>query len=106
MWQIFERLLYDVMFDFLLENNLLSPKQSEFRPGDSCINQFLSINHHILNAFYKGLELRGIFCDISEALVKIWHNELLFKLCKNGINGDNMNILELPLQQKAKLFLG
>ena len=26
------------MFDLFLEKNLLSPKQSGFRPGESCIN--------------------------------------------------------------------
>ena len=37
--KIFKRLLYDIMFDFYSQNNLLTPKQSEFRPpDDSCIN--------------------------------------------------------------------
>ena len=49
--KIFERLLYNEMLDFFLENDLISPKQSGFRPGDSCINQLLSINHKILSAF-------------------------------------------------------
>ena len=49
--KIFERLLYNEMLNFFLENDLISPKQSGFRPGDSCINQLLSINHEILSAF-------------------------------------------------------
>ena len=40
--KIFEHLLYGIMFDFISKNNLLSPNQSEFGPGDSCINQLLS----------------------------------------------------------------
>ena len=55
--KIFERLLYNEMLNFFLENDLISPKQSGFRPGDSCINQLLSINHEILSAFDKGLEV-------------------------------------------------
>ena len=43
--KIFERLTYDVMYDFLTENDLLSLNQSGFRSGDCCINQLLSINH-------------------------------------------------------------
>ena len=65
---IFERLIYNVMYDFLTENDLLSPNHSGFRSGDSCINQLLSINHEILNAFDKGLEVREIFLDISKVL--------------------------------------
>ena len=68
------------MYDFLTENDLLSPNQSGFRSGDSCINQLLSINHETLNAFDKGLEVSGIFLDISKAFDKVWHNGLIFKL--------------------------
>ena len=68
--KIFESLIYEVMYDFLTENNLLSPNQSGFRSGDSCINQFLSINHEILNAFDKVLEVRGIFLHILKVLTR------------------------------------
>ena len=59
------------MYDFLTENYLFSQNQSEFRSGGSCINQLLSINHEILNVFDKGLEVRGIFLDISKAFDKV-----------------------------------
>ena len=55
--KIFERLPYNEVLKFFLENDLISPKQSGFRPGDSCINQLLSINHEILSAFNIGLEV-------------------------------------------------
>ena len=67
----FEHLIYNVIYGFLSDNNLLSPNQSGFRSGDSCINQLVSINHEILNALYKGLEVRGIFLDISKAFDEV-----------------------------------
>ena len=81
------------MYDFLTENNLFSLNQSRFRSGDSCINQLLSINHKIVNAFYKGLEVRGIFLDISKAFDNVDHDGLIFKLRQNGISGNIINIL-------------
>ena len=69
--KIFERLICNVMYDFLTANNLISPNQSGFRSGDSCINQLFSINHEILNAFDKRLKVRGIFLDISKAFDKV-----------------------------------
>ena len=42
---IFERLIYNDMYNFRSDNKLLSPNQSGFRSGDPCINQLLSINH-------------------------------------------------------------
>ena len=104
--KIFERLIYNVMYDFLTENDLLSPNQSGFRSGDSCINQLLSINHEILNAFDKGLEVRGIFFDISKAFDKVWHDGPIFKLRQNGISGNNTNILHNFLRKtKQRVFL-
>ena len=79
---------------FFSKNNLLSPNQSGFRPGDSCINQLLSINHEILSAFDMGLEVCRIFLDISKAFDKVWHDGLIFKLRQNGICGEMINILE------------
>ena len=73
------------MFDFFSKNNPLSPSQSEFIPGDSCINQLLLINHEILSAF--DLKVRGIFLDISKAFDRVWHDGLVFKLRQNGISG-------------------
>ena len=69
--KIFEHLIYNVIYDFLTKNNLLCPNQSGFRSGDSCMNQLLSINHEILNAFGKGLEVCGIFLEISKAFDKL-----------------------------------
>ena len=100
--KIFERLIYNVMYDSLTENDLLSPNQSGFRSGDSCINQLLSINHEILNAFDKGLEVRGIFLDISKAFGKAWHDGLIFKLRQNGISGDIINILQDFLRNRKQ----
>ena len=43
----FDRLIYNEIFTFFTENNLISPNQSGFRPGNSCINQLLTITHEI-----------------------------------------------------------
>ena len=49
--KIFDRIIYDNMLKYFLDNNLISPKQSGFRPGDSCINQLLSITHDVSTSF-------------------------------------------------------
>ena len=69
--KVFERLLYYTKFDFVAKNNLLCSNQSGFRPGDSRINQLLLINHEILSAFDMGLEVHGIFIDISKGFNKV-----------------------------------
>ena len=73
------------MLKYFLDNNLVSPKQSGFRPGDSCINQLLSITPDIFTSFDKALEVRGVFLDISKAFDKVWHDGHIYKLKQNGI---------------------
>ena len=80
--KIFERILYNNMYELFTENNLISRNQSGFKPGDSCINQLLSITHVIYKSFDNGLGVRSIFLDISEASDKIWDQGLLHKLKK------------------------
>ena len=67
----FERLIFDEMLSFLLENNLVSSNQSGLKPGDPCINQLLSIKHEIFHSFDKGFEVRSTFLDISKAFDKV-----------------------------------
>ena len=90
--KIFERIIYNQTFKFFLENELISPNQSGFKPGDSCVNQLLSISHQIHQSLDENLEVRGIFLDISKAFDRVWHDGLVFKLKQNGISG---NLLEL-----------
>ena len=92
--KIFERLLYDRIFEVFIENNLISKIQSGFRPGDSCINQLVSIAHEIYQSFdLSSLEVRAVFLDISKAFNKIWHKGLIFKLRQNGISDKILNIV-------------
>ena len=86
--KVFERLLYNKIFSFFSENDLISPKQSGFRPGDSCTNQLLSIAHEIFSVFDDCHEVRGVLLDISKAFDRVWHERWLFKLQQYGISGE------------------
>ena len=82
----FETNTFDNVYNFLIENNLLSPNQSGYRPADSTINKLFSITTEIYEAFENGAEIRASFVDISKAFVKVWHEGLPFKLKTNGID--------------------
>ena len=51
--KIFEKILFDSIYLYLHSNMLLSKNQSGFRPGDSTINQLLSITHDKYTSFEK-----------------------------------------------------
>ena len=88
--KIFDRLLYDSMFKFFTENNLISLHQSGVKPGD---NQLLSITHQIFKSLDNGHEVRSVFLDMSKAFDKVWHKGLIFKLKQNGISSNLLSTL-------------
>ena len=55
--KFFERIIYNNIFEYLTANKLISDNQSGFKPGDSCINQLLSITHEIYHSSDNGLEI-------------------------------------------------
>ena len=87
--KIFKRLLYNSMFEFFMENTLISPNQW----GDSCINQLLPITHEIYKSFDDISEVRGVFLVVSKAFDKMWRSDLIYKLKQNCIAENLLNIL-------------
>ena len=45
--KIFEKIIFNRIYNFLIEEELLNPNQSGFRPSDSCINQLLAITQNL-----------------------------------------------------------
>ena len=102
--KIFEKLIFNEMFKFFIENELISPNQSGFKPGDSCINQLLTITHEIYKSFDEGSEVSGVFLDISKAFDKVSNEGLIFKLKQNGISGSLLNLLCDFLRNRKQIF--
>ena len=70
--KIFERLIFNSLFEYFKEHNLLSPHQSGFQANYSCVKQLLSIVHDISTAFdaYPTLE-SGFFFLYLKAFDKV-----------------------------------
>ena len=85
--KIFDKLIFNEKFKFFIENDLVSPNEFVFKPGDSFINQFLSITHDISKSFDCGCEARGVFLDFWKAFDKVWHDGIICKLEQNDISG-------------------
>ena len=88
--------MFDAIYEFLCENQLLTPSQSGFRQGDSTVNQLLSITHKIYSAYEEFLsrETRAVFLDISKAFDKVWHDGLLLKLKSYDISGCLLTVIK------------
>ena len=91
---LFNSVEFNSVYNFLNQNDLISPAQSDFKPGDFCINQLLSITHKIYRLMDEGYEIRGVFLDLMKGFDKVWREGLVFKLKQNGMSGNLVNILK------------
>ena len=71
MGKYFKGYFFNELFDFFLGNNLISHNQSGFKPGDSWINQLLSLTYEPVTSFDEGHEVRNVLLDISKAFDKV-----------------------------------
>ena len=80
--KVFEKIIFNSLFEFLDTSKLLNKNQSVFHPSDSCVHQLLSVTHEIYKAFNANpsLEVRGAFLDLSKAFERVWHEGLIYKL--------------------------
>ena len=102
--KIFEKIIFNHLYNFFNTNNLITNKQSGFRPGDSTINQLLDLVDSIHQSFdaYPTLEVRAVFMDISKAFDKVWHDGLIFKLKQNGVSGSLLKLFEDYLSNRKQ----
>ena len=47
--EMFEKTVFNSLFEYLEDKKLLTCNQSGFWPGDSCVHQLLSITHEVYN---------------------------------------------------------
>ena len=86
--KLFEKLVFKYLYNHLQDTNLLSSLQSGFIPGDSTVNQLAYLYHMFTEALDAGKEVGTVFCDISKAFDRVWHEGLIYKLKAAGVSGD------------------
>ena len=102
--KILEKLVYDSLYSHLVSHDLLNPNQSGFRPGDSTVNQLISITHSIYKAFdcNSPLDVRSVYLDISKAFDRVWHDGLIYKLKRCGVSGKLLSLLQSFLMDRKQ----
>ena len=80
-----EWIIFKQVFNFFVDNNIITKWQSGFVPGDSTIKQLVSICHFFAETLDSKKAIRCVSCDISSAFDRVWHRGLLYKLECAGI---------------------
>ena len=105
--KLFERLIFNFLYQFIEEHNLLSIHQSGCHSNDSCINQLLFIARTLYKAFdaYSSLDARGVFLDMSKAFDKVWHEGLIYKLKSMGVSDSLLKLFQSFLTNRFQRVL-
>jgi hypothetical protein len=98
--KILERIVFKHLYNYIRDNHLISPHQSGFQPGDSTVNQLSFLYHTFCEALDKKKDVHIVFCDISKAFDRVWHDGLLYKLKKFGIYGSLLQWLASYLSDR------
>ena len=100
MSKILEKIVYRRLYEYLMDNNLLTQHNSGFKKNDSTINQLLKIIHQIYQDVNDGNDTCLVFLDVSKAFDKVWHEGLLFKINQMGITGSLLDWLQSYISER------
>ena len=100
--KIFERVIYNRLYNYLTSNKLLYKKQFGFQKNCSTEHAILELVKQITHSFNTNKYMLGVFIDLSKAFDTVNHDILLTKLQHYGIKGKTLNWLKSYLYNRKQ----
>ena len=106
--KVFERLIYNRMYSFLVKFSILFSSQYGFRKHFSTEHALLELTNRIANALDNKYHASSIFIDLSKAFDTLDHSILLTKLSNCGFRGifNDLILSYLSERKQSVLFNG
>ena len=102
MAKIFEKIVYDQLYNYLNVNDLLTSCQSGFRSLHSTLTALLETSNNWCVNVDKGLLNGVIFIDLQKAFDTIDHEIILQKLAKYGVDQDALKWFKSYLRNRLQ----
>ena len=101
--KLFEKAIFNQVYAYLNENNLLSKYQSGFRPMHSTLTALIDITDNWYLNIDGGLTNAIMFIDLKKAFDTIDHEILLSKLELYGFKGASLNLFQDYLSDRTQV---
>ena len=101
--KLLERIMYNRLYDYLVQNHILYNKQFGFQNGHSTDHAVIQLVDDILKSFDQNLFTLGVFIDLSKAFDTVDHKILTKKLELYGIKNNNLNFFKSYLSDRKLL---
>ena len=103
--KVFERCVFKDVYNYLIRTKKISTLQAAYSPGSSTEYQLLELYHIIAKSMEEGKAIRFIFCDVSKAFDKVWHEGVIHKLKKSGVRGKLLQWFESYLSNRRQCVI-
>ena len=100
-----KQVVFKHVYNYFHCNNLFCKYQAGFLPGDFTCYQLIETYHSIIKNTDEGKSCCMIFCDLSKAFDRVWHEGLLFKLQTYGMNGNILQWFKSYLYDRKQKLL-
>ena len=100
--KIFEKVIYNRLYDFIISQGIMYENQYGFRKNHST-NHALNYSVNYIESCLKNKKhVLGIFIDLSKAFDTISHDKLLYKLGNYGIRGKPLELIKSYLTNRLQ----
>ena len=97
--------MYNRVYNYLNNNNLLFRKQFGFRKGHSTDHALIKLIDSIYDSFNQNKYTLGVFIDLSKAFDTVDHNILIDKLNLYGIKNNRLKCFSSYLSKRKQFIL-
>lgn len=101
--KIFENIVVKELMTYLDRYSLFNEGQHGFRPGRSCVSQYMQHYQEIIKVPETGIGVDVVYLEFAKAFDKVDHEMLLGKFRKFGIDGCLFMWLRLFLTPRHRL---